>query len=437
MGIHVIKMPDIGEGIAEAEIVEWLIKDGQEVKEDDLLAAVMTDKATVEIPSPVHGKIVWRGAEIGDVVSVGSPLIRLEIDGEGNEAEVDPLENQAQQIGNDAPKTEVSVAVGQIEKPLETKVTSTFSSPPRATLSRDIAFRTEGEKPIASPSVRARAREAGIDLRQVHGSGRAGRVEHDDLSSFLETNGDQGGRKGKTPNLSVSEVKVVGLRRKISEKMSISKSRIPHITYIDEVDVTELEALRKHLNQTHAKKRGKLTFLPFLAMAMVKAIGEFPQMNAVFDDDSGVVHQHGGVHVGMATQTLSGLIVPVVRHAEALGLWDIASEVVRLASAAREGKVAREELSGSTITITSLGAMGGIATTPVINHPEVAIVGVNKMRIAPVWDGDGFKPRSILNLSSSFDHRVIDGWDAALFIQRVKAFLEVPATLFIEEYADD
>ena len=437
MGIHVIKMPDIGEGIAEAELVEWLIEDGQEVKEDDLLAAVMTDKATVEIPSPVQGKIVWRGAEIGDVVSVGSPLIRLEVDGAGNETEADQVEDAPLPKSAEAPKVETSAPAQKVEKPVETKTAPVFSPPPKASVPRDVSFRNEGEKPIASPSVRARARETGIDLRQVQGSGRAGRVEHDDLSSFLESRGHQGGRRGKTANLSVNEVKVVGLRRKISEKMSISKSRIPHITYIDEVDVTELETLRKQLNKTHAEKRGKLTFLPFLAMAMVKAISEFPQMNAVFDDDNGVVHQYGGVHIGMATQTPSGLIVPVVRHAEALGLWDIAREVVRLANAAREGTASREELSGSTITITSLGAMGGIATTPVINHPEVAIVGVNKMRVAPVWDGEGFKPRSVLNLSSSFDHRVIDGWDAALFIQRIKALLEVPATLFIEEHADD
>jgi 2-oxoisovalerate dehydrogenase E2 component (dihydrolipoyl transacylase) len=294
------------------------------------------------------------------------------------------------------------------------------------------APRAEGERPLASPAVRLRAREAGIDLRQVHGTGPAGRIAHEDIDAFLArgqqpaTSGGQGRRDG------VEEIRIVGLRRRIAEKMALATSRIPHITYVEEVDVTAVEELRAKLNAGKREDRTKLTFLPFLMRAIVKAVGEQPALNATFDDEAGIVRRHAAVHIGMAAQTPAGLMVPVVRHVEARDIWDCAAEAARLAQAARDGTASREELSGSTITITSLGALGGIATTPVINHPEVAIVGVNKMAMRPMWDGSQFVPRRMMNLSSSFDHRVIDGWDAAVFVQRLKTLIETPALIFVE-----
>jgi 2-oxoisovalerate dehydrogenase E2 component (dihydrolipoyl transacylase) len=281
--------------------------------------------------------------------------------------------------------------------------------------------------------VRLRARETGVDLRQVAGSGPAGRITHDDLDAFL-ARGPQQARAatGLARNTAVEEIRIVGLRRRIAEKMALAKSRIPHITYVEEIDVTALEELRTALNKSKRPDQAKLTLLPFLMRAMVKAIHDQPNVNALFDDEAGIVHQYGGVHIGIAAQTPTGLMVPVVRHAEARDLWDCAAEVNRLADAAKAGTASRDELSGSTITITSLGAMGGVVTTPIINHPEVAIVGVNKIMIRPVWDGSQFIPRKMMNLSSSFDHRVVDGWDAAVFIQRIKTLLETPAMIFVE-----
>ena len=292
--------------------------------------------------------------------------------------------------------------------------------------------RAEGEKPVAAPAVRLRAREAGVDLRQVSGSGPAGRITHEDLDAFLAAGPQAAAAPGLARDSSVTDIKVVGLRRRIAEKMSLAKSRIPHITYVEEIDVGAVEELRAALNKGKRPDQPKLTLLPFLMRAMVKAIADQPMVNALFDDEAGVIHQHGGVHIGIATQTPSGLVVPVVRHAEARDIWACGAELNRLAEAARAGTATRDELSGSTITITSLGAIGGIVTTPVINHPEVAIVGVNKIMMRPVWDGAQFIPRKMMNLSSSFDHRVVDGWDAAVFIQRVKALLETPAMIFVE-----
>jgi 2-oxoisovalerate dehydrogenase E2 component (dihydrolipoyl transacylase) len=295
------------------------------------------------------------------------------------------------------------------------------------------APRPAGEKPVASPAVRLRAREAGIDLRQVPGTGPAGRISHEDLEGFLSRGPQQGARgTGLVPDNSVEEIKVVGLRRRIAEKMALAKSRIPHITYVEEVDVTALEELRTALNRQKRETQTRLTILPFLMRAMVKAIAEQPGLNATFDDDGGVIHRSGGVHIGIATQTATGLMVPVVRHAEARDIWDCAAEVARISETARDGTATREELTGSTITITSLGAIGGVVTTPVINYPEVAIVGVNKIMVRPVWDGTRFIPRKMMNLSSSFDHRVIDGWDAATFVQKLKALLETPALIFVD-----
>ncbi|MBO6900830.1 MAG: 2-oxo acid dehydrogenase subunit E2 [Rhizobiaceae bacterium] len=429
MSEHTIKMPDVGEGVAEAELVEWNVKPGDLVREDDVLAAVMTDKATVEIPSPVEGEITWLGAEVGDTVSVGSPIVRIKTaggdseTGEGEVTETTAAEPEPEKA-TDAPLKEV--AKKPEKKPADeahrqVPTPRTFGAP-----------RAEGEKPVASPAVRLRAREAGIDLRQVPGSGPAGRILHEDIDAYLRAGPSPAGAIARHPDTSVEEVKIIGLRRRIAEKMALAKSRIPHITYVEEIDVTALEDLRASLNISRKSDRPKLTILPFLIQAMVVAIRDQPALNAHFDDDAGVVRRYGGVHVGIAAQTDAGLVVPVVRHAEARDLWDSATEVNRLAEAARAGTATREELSGSTITITSLGAMGGVATTPVINHPEVAIVGVNKIMVRPVWDGAAFQPRKMMNLSSSFDHRVIDGWDAARFIQRIKALLETPAMIFVE-----
>ncbi|MCO5063712.1 MAG: 2-oxo acid dehydrogenase subunit E2 [Rhizobiaceae bacterium] len=425
MGEYVIKLPDVGEGVAEAELVEWQVKVGDLVREDAVLAAVMTDKATVEIPSPVDGKVIWLGADIGDTVAIGSPIVRLEVAGDGNAKAGDapaPVPEQPTK----APEPVAQPAPPRQEEP-------PAAPKPAAVRAMTGAPRAEGEKPLASPAVRLRAREAGVDLRQVAGSGPAGRITHEDLDGFI-ARGPQPAAKGGglVQNMAVQEIKVVGLRRKIAEKMRLAKSRIPHITYVEEVDMTALEDLRAALNKDKRADRPRLTLLPFLMRAMVKAIGEQPQLNALFDDDAGVIYQHGGIHIGMAAQTASGLMVPVIRHAEARDLWDCATEVNRLSEAAKSGTATREELTGSTITITSLGAMGGIATTPVINYPEVAIVGVNKMAVRPMWDGTQFVPRKMMNLSSSFDHRVIDGWDAAVFVQRVKALMETPALIFVE-----
>ena len=434
MGVWVIKLPDVGEGVAEAELVEWMVAEGAHVREDDVIGAVMTDKATVEIPSPVEGKVSWLGAKPGEIVSVGAPIIRLEVDGPGNAsadapAPVKPAEKKA------SPEKAKPVANGHAEPKLAPapKPATVMAAAPVAL--NAAPMRKEGEKPFASPAVRKRAADAGIDLRRVMGSGPAGRIGHDDLDAFMASDGATArpSGRGRAPDTKTTEIPVIGLRRKIAEKMQIAKQRIPHITYVDEVDMTALEDLRARLNAEKKEGRPKLTVLPFLMRAMARAIADQPQLNARFDDEAGVIHRSGGMHMGVATQTDSGLVVPVVRHVEALSIYDCARELSRLAEAARDGKCTREELSGSTITITSLGAMGGIVTTPVINYPEVAIVGVNKMQVRPWWDGQQFVPRKIMNLSSSFDHRVIDGWDAAVFVQRIKGLLEAPATIFIED----
>ena len=434
MGEFVIKMPDVGEGVAEAELVEWHVKPGDPVREDMVLAAVMTDKATVEIPSPVDGTVLWLGAEVGATVAVQAPLLRIALEGEGH-APADTAMDTAAKVETAAvPPPAVEVI------PLERSPRTEHPAPPPAAPRREApaapptpARHEPGEKPLASPAVRLRAQESGVDLRQVSGSGPAGRITHDDLDQFL-TRGAQPAIAvpGLARKTATEEIKVTGLRRRIAEKMRLAASRIPHITYVEEVDVTDLEELRATMNAGRKPDQPKLTLLPFLMRALVKTLGEQPGINATFDDDTGIITRHGAVHVGIATQTPAGLTVPVVRHAEARSIWDSAAELTRLADAARNGTAAREELSGSTITITSLGALGGIVTTPIINHPEVAIVGVNKIAMRPVWDGTQFIPRKIMNLSSSFDHRVVDGWDAAVFVQRIKALLETPALIFIE-----
>ncbi len=433
MGEHVIKLPDVGEGVAEAELVEWLADIGANVREDEVIASVMTDKATVEIPSPVEGKIIWRGGEIGEVLAVGSPLVRLEVDGAGNvkpgDAAPAPAKTDPQPAKEEKPKSAKAEPAGKSDKPKTNGAANGAAAPAPVG-----APRKEGEKPLASPAVRKRAADAGVDLRRVPGTGPAGRITHEDLDAFFASDGEAAVARGTgyVRNTSVKDIPVIGLRRKIAEKMEAANNRIVPITYVDEVDVTALEDLRAELNKSRKEGRPKLTILPFLMRAMVKAVSEQPHLNAIYDDEADVIHQHGGVHIGIAAQTPNGLMVPVVRHAEARDIWDCAAEMARLSEAAKDGKASRDELSGSTITITSLGAMGGIVTTPVINHPEVAIVGVNKMQILPRWNGTEFMPRKVMNLSSSFDHRVIDGWDAAVFVQRLKSLLETPAMIFIE-----
>ena len=439
---HVIRLPDVGEGVAEAELVEWHVKIGDLVREDAVLAAVMTDKATVEIPSPVEGEIVWLGAEVGDVVAVGSDLVRLKVRGEYGSsaptaARVAPrAKAPAAETAESAPLAKRLVGNSLERVPTATALPeSATDRPTRTAPFRQFAGgapRPEGEKPLAAPAVRLRAREAGADLRQVPGTGPAGRITHEDLDVFFAQGPGMARAPGLQPRTAIEDIKVVGLRRKIAEKMSISNARIPHITYVEEVDVTGLEELRATLNKQKRLDQPKLTLLPFLMRAMVLAIVEQPNLNALFDDEAGVVHQHAGVHIGIAAQTSAGLMVPVVRHAEALDLWGCGAELNRLAEAAKNGTATRDELSGSTITITSLGTMGGVVTTPIINHPEVAIIGVNKMMVRPIWDGSAFIPRKVMNLSSSFDHRVVDGFDAALFVQRIKALLETPALIFME-----
>ncbi|MBW7973744.1 dihydrolipoamide acetyltransferase family protein [Bradyrhizobium sp. BR 10289] len=425
MGERSVRLPDIGEGIAEAELVEWHVKVGDLVREDDLLATVMTDKASVEIPSPLAGEISWVGAQIGEAVAIGSTLVKLKVAGD----DATELEDEAPAKNVAAPTAATKAETAAPSAPA--RVRPVTNEPPRPATAPEVR-RAPGEKPTASPAIRLRAREAGIDLRQVHGTGPAGRITHDDIDAFLSRGPVPRHGRGMSPKTAVTDVKVVGLRRRIAEKMALSKSRIPHITIIEEVNVSPLEELRATLNKKPVPEQPKLTLLPFLMRAMVKALTEQPALNALYDDEAGIVHQHAGIHIGIATQTPSGLVVPVVKHAEARDLRDCSLELNRLAQRAREGTATREELTGSTITITSLGALGGLATTPVINHPEVAIVGVNKIAIRPLWDGAQFVPCKVMNLSSSFDHRVIDGWDAAIFVQRLKELLENPATIFVD-----
>lgn len=422
MGIHAIRLPDIGEGIAEAELTDWEVKPGDIVKEDDVLAVVMTDKASVEVPSSVAGKVIELGGEIGELMAVGAVLIRIEVNGVGNETG----DEAAPAI--EAPKAAPIPAPATKTEPTPSTIPVTPSSSPAPTP----VARAKGTKPLAAPSVRARAREEGIDLRQVPGSGPAGRISHADLDHWTASGGIEQGQITRGANTGVEEIRVIGMRRKIAEKMQISKRQIPHITIVEEVEMEALESLRAALNAKHKGERPKLTLLPFLMRAIVEAVREQPALNARYDDEANVIHRHGGVHVGIATQTPNGLNVPVIRHAEAGSLWDNATELTRLAEAARDGTIKLDELQGGTITVTSLGPLGALATTPIINHPEVAIVGVNKMQIRPVWDGQQFQPRKMMNLSCSFDHRVIDGWDAAIFVQKLKTLLETPAMLFVE-----
>ncbi|WP_350646706.1 dihydrolipoamide acetyltransferase family protein [Pseudomonas sp. HY13-MNA-CIBAN-0226] len=423
MGTHVIKMPDIGEGIAEVELSVWHVKVGDLVVEDQVLADVMTDKAMVDIPSPVHGKVISLGGVPGEVMAVGSVLISIEVEGAGNVKEsAQPVVAAVKEAP--APKVEAAVA----HKPVA-------AAPSRAAVCQGpIVAREADERPLASPAVRKHALDLGIQLRLVRGTGPAGRVLHEDLDAYLAQgqSSASSATAAYAPRNDEEQIPVIGMRRKIAQRMQDATQRAAHFSYVEEIDVTAVEELRVHLNEKHGATRGKLTLLPFLVRALVVALHDFPQINARYDDEAQVITRLGAVHVGIATQADIGLMVPVVRHAEARSLWDNAAEISRLASAARNGKASRDELSGSSITLTSLGALGGIVSTPVLNLPEVAIVGVNKIVERPMVVKGQIVIRKMMNLSSSFDHRVVDGMDAAQFIQAVRGLLEQPATLFVE-----
>ncbi|MGY3642987.1 dihydrolipoamide acetyltransferase family protein [Pseudomonas sp. PK-RTE-24] len=424
MGTHVIKMPDIGEGIAEVELSQWHVKVGDLVVEDQVLADVMTDKAMVDIPSPVHGKVIALGGQPGEVMAVGSVLISIEVEGAGN----------LKESAATAPVKEAPVAP-KVEAAVESKPAAAAAPRLAAVCQGPMVAREADERPLASPAVRKHALDLGIQLRLVRGSGPAGRVLHEDLEAYLaqgQSNASAPAAAAYAQRHDEEQIQVIGMRRKIAQRMQDATQRAAHFSYVEEIDVTAIEELRAHLNEKHGASRGKLTLLPFLVRALVVALRDFPQMNARYDDEAQVITRLGAVHVGVATQSDVGLMVPVVRHAEARSLWDSAAEISRLANAARNGKASRDELSGSTITLTSLGALGGIVSTPVLNLPEVAIVGVNKIVERPMVVKGQVVIRKMMNLSSSFDHRVVDGMDAALFIQAIRGLLEQPATLFVE-----
>ena len=426
MGTYVVKLPDVGEGIAEAEIVEWHVVVGATVSEDQPMVDVMTDKATVELPAPVTGTVAWLGAEVGDVLAVGSELIRIETADDGSPAPAPAA----------APSADVAPAAPAPAPPPDGRPSALPASDTAEPLPPPVPAAPPSLRPLAAPAVRRRAIDLGIDLATIPGTGADGRVDHADLDrALLHARGGAPAVRQADPSAPgddrVDDVKVVGLRRNIARRMQESKRRIPHFTYVESIDVTEVERLRAELNSGATEGAVKLTLLPFLMRAVVVAVRDHPEMNARFDDDAGIVRRHHAVHLGIAVQTPKGLMVPVVKNAHRLDLAASASEVLRLSDATRAGSVTLDELTGSTITITSLGALGGVVSTPVINHPEVAIIGVNKIETRPEHRDGGWVPRQVMNLSSSFDHRVIDGWDAARFVRRIKDLLETPALLFL------
>jgi 2-oxoisovalerate dehydrogenase E2 component (dihydrolipoyl transacylase) len=419
------KLPDIGEGIAEAEIVAWHVKVGDRIEEDQPIADMMTDKATVEMESPVSGVVTAVAGEAGDVVAIGSMLVEIEVDG-GEEAV--PVSK--------AP--EPSLSPVEAEQPTTPFVSSEVETPISSAPTDGPLDFARGERELgggrsdvtASPAVRARAKSLGVELASVKSAG--GHVRHADLDAYLNYGAGQGYRAASaTAKREDEAVKVIGMRRRIAENMAASKRNIPHFSYVEEFDVTAMEAMRADLNDNRGS-RPKLTMLPFLIVAICKAVPAFPMINARYDDEAGVVTRHGAIHLGMATQTDAGLMVPVLRDAQDMNVWQLAHEITRLANAARDGSAKSDELSGSTLTVTSLGPLGGIATTPVINRPEVAIIGPNKIVERPVFVGDTIEARKLMNLSISCDHRVVDGWDAASFVQAVKKFVETPVLLFAD-----
>ena len=425
MGTFAFKMPDIGEGVVEGEVVEWLVALGDNVKEDDPILSVMTDKATVEIPSPVDGKVTKVIGEAGDILPVGVVCIEFEVDGDGNAS------------ASEAPPAPQAEPEPKAEPAPEPKAEPVAKAEPAPAPAAAPVARAAGTKALASPAVRQRARQANIHLDHVAGSGPAGRISHADLDAHIAggARGATGSRPmGSTPRTELNgteEIKVIGLRRKIAEGMIASYSTIPHFSYFEEVDVTALEELRQHLNATRPEGAPKLTYLPFIMQALVKALEERPECNALYDDDSNVVTRHQAINLGIATQTDRGLFVPVVQHVEAMDIWQSATEMTRVTSATRDGKATAEDLSGSTFTITSLGRLGGLGATPIINKPEVGILGVHNAKDRAVVRNGNVVIRRIMNLSSSWDHRVVDGHDGASLVQLVKGYLEHPATIFM------
>ena len=441
MARYSFRLPDIGEGIAEAEIVAWHVKVGERVEEDAQLADMMTDKATVEMESPVSGVVVELAGEVGDLIPIGSTLAVIETDDDGDGALDAPpadtpvedemaVETPGTEEVSDAEKIPLPLAGGAgggagggpVEAPAVVSETSPPPTPPAS---------GRGKKAVlASPAVRARAKDLGIDLSLVQSDGD--RIRHADLDAYLRYSAGQGYHAPGASRARADEpVKVIGMRRRIAENMAASKRAIPHFTYVEEMDVTALEEMRADLNANRGS-RPKLTMLPFLIVAICRTIPEFPMINARYDDEAGVVTRYGAVHLGMATQTDAGLMVPVIRDAQDKNVWQLASEITRLAEAARTGKVKVEELTGGTLTVTSLGPLGGIATTPVINRPEVAIIGPNKIVERPIFDGDDIRRAKLMNLSISCDHRVVDGWDAASYVQALKKLIETPVLLFAD-----
>jgi 2-oxoisovalerate dehydrogenase E2 component (dihydrolipoyl transacylase) len=436
MTIETIKMPDIGEGIAEVELVAWHVSVGEVVAEDQILADVMTDKATVEIPSHVAGTVLSLDVAVGQVVAVGTKIIHIDV--LQSQADLPPQPSTS--------KTPVNKPTASTLPPARTMAEGTTTPVSASQSSARAAAETAAprtssgsspdQRPVASPAVRHRASELGIDLSKVAATGPAGRITQADLETYSQShsNLDSGlaCKNGDYERLfSEESIPVIGLRRKIAQKMQEAKRRIPHFTYVEEIDVTELELFREALNMAYSATRGKLTVLPFLIRAMVLAVREHPEINARYDDDAGVVTRFAAVHLGLATQTSGGLMVPVIRHTESLDFWACANAIRHTSEAARTGKASREDLTGSTLTLTSLGALGGVVSTPVINHPEVAIVGTNRIVERPVIHNGLVAARKMMNLSSSFDHRVVDGMDAAQFIQRIRRYLECPGTLLL------
>ena len=427
MARFIFKLPDVGEGTAEAEIVKWHVAVGQVVAEDQPLVDIMTDKATVEITSPHAGTIAVLHGAPGDMAPVGGALVELDREGEGASASEPALAPEKTGPADATPVPSPSPRPDPVRMHSRTP-------PPRDFAGELKRIQVPSERPLASPALRQKARDLGIDLRRVTGSGPAGRIDPHDLVNYQTAAQAPVGAPvaGRAALEGVKEVKIIGLRRKIAEKMQAAKRHIPHITYVEEIDGTDLEALRQYMNANKRADQTKLTLLPFFVRALVRALPAHPQVNARYDDEAGVLTQYEGVHVGIATQGPNGLLVPVVRHAEALDIWQCAAEIARVTQAARNGTATREELSGSTITITSLGTLGGVVHTPVINRPEVAIIGPNKLIERPVVKDGQIVVRKMMNISSSFDHRIVDGWDAASLIQKVKGLLEFPATLFVE-----
>ena len=411
MSEYIFKLPDLGEGMVEAEIAEWMVKVGDFIEEEEPFGAMLTDKAAVELSAPVSGRVIRLAGEIGDTIAVGAPLIIFETEGEQQ-----PAESPAATTSAEA----AAPAIAPVEKPAPAEPVQ--EQPKSATV-------------LTSPSVRQHAREAGVDLTMVNGNGPRGRILRADLVAHIAGLDIVGSTPAAriTPTTEVTEIKVVGLRRIIAERMSVANREIPNFAYVEEIDITALESLRQHLNSKKAAHEDKLTLLPFLGMALTRALKKFPQCNALYDPERNTINQHHAVHLGIATQTPQGLKVAVVHNSEIRPLEDLASEIRRVSTAARENTAKREELMGSTITITSLGKHGGIVSTPVINLPEVAIIGVNKAVERPVVINGQIVIRTMMNLSSSFDHRFVDGFDAAMMIQELKSLLEQPATIFIPE----